>query len=139
MEMIMRDKVVQAPFGQMPDGAPVSLYTLTNANGMVAKIIDYGAIIAELHAPDRDGVLADVVLGFDTLDPYLGEHPYFGSLIGRYANRIAGGRFELDGHVYTLERNNGPNHLHGGSHGFHRVVWGARELEATDGPSLELT
>jgi aldose 1-epimerase len=123
MEMIMRDKVVQAPFGQMPDGAPVSLYTLTNANGMVAKIIDYGAIIAELHAPDRDGVLADVVLGFDTLDPYLGEHPYFGSLIGRYANRIARGRFELDGDIFQLDINDGPNHLHGGRMGFHKVKW----------------
>jgi aldose 1-epimerase len=123
MENRMRDKVVQAPFGQMPDGTPVSLYTLTNANGMVAKITDYGGIITELHAPDRDGMLADVVLGFETLDPYFGEHPYFGALIGRYANRIARGRFELDGQDYQLDVNDGIHHLHGGRMGFHRVKW----------------
>jgi aldose 1-epimerase len=122
----MRDKLMPSPFGQMPDGAPVSLFTLTNANGMVAKITDYGGIVTELHAPDRNGVLADVVLGFDTLEPYFGEHPYFGSLIGRYGNRIARGRFELDGQTFQLDVNDGPNHLHGGRNGFHKVKWTPR-------------
>jgi aldose 1-epimerase len=130
----MRDKVAQAPFGQMPDGVPVGLYTLTNANGMVAKICDYGGIITELHAPDRNGVLADVVLGFDALDPYFGEHPYFGALIGRYANRIAGGRFQLDGQSWQLDVNDGAHHLHGGRMGFHKVKWNA--LADPDGLTL---
>jgi aldose 1-epimerase len=125
MEKIMRAKVVQSPFGQMPDGTPVSRYSLTNTHGMVAKIIDYGGIITELHAPDRHGVLADVVLGFDTLDPYFGEHPYFGALIGRYGNRIAGASFELDGQTFQLDVNDGAHHLHGGHKGFHKVNWTA--------------
>jgi aldose 1-epimerase len=125
METIMRDKVVKSPFGELPDGAEVSLYTLVNAHGMMAKITDFGAIITELHVPDRDGVLADVVLGFDTLAPYLAANPYFGAVIGRYANRIAGGRFELDGEAFQLDVNNGANHLHGGAHGFHTVLWQA--------------
>jgi aldose 1-epimerase len=122
----MRETVHKAPFGQMPDGAAVSLFTLTNAHGMVAKITDFGAIVTELHVPGRDGVLADVVLGFDALDPYLGEHPYFGALIGRYGNRIAGARFELDGETFQLDMNDGANHLHGGRGGFHKVKWTAQ-------------
>jgi len=117
--------ITQAPFGHLPDGTEASLYTLTNANGMVARITDFGGIITELHAPDRDGVLADVVLGFDTLDPYLGECPYFGALIGRYGNRIARGRFVLDGKVYQLDTNDGRNHLHGGTVGFDKRQWDA--------------
>jgi aldose 1-epimerase len=122
----MHDKVVQAPFGQMPDGADVSQFTLANAHGMVAKVIDFGAIVTALHVPGRDGVLADVVLGFDSLDPYLAEHPYFGALIGRYGNRIAGGRFELGGATVQLDVNDGANHLHGGSRGFHKAKWHAQ-------------
>jgi aldose 1-epimerase len=125
MEAIMRGRVVKSPFGQLPDGAEVSLYTLVNAHGMVAKITDFGAFITELHLPDRDGVLADVVLGFDNLAPYLGPHPYFGATIGRYGNRIAGGRFELDGETFQLDVNDGANHLHGGARGFHTVLWQA--------------
>lgn len=113
------------PFGRLADGSAVSLFTLTNADGLVARITDYGGIITELHTRDRDGVLADIVLGFDNLAPYLGEHPYFGALIGRYANRIAGGRFLLDGANYQLDVNNGPNHLHGGRIGLHNVQWEA--------------
>jgi len=122
----MQDKMLQAPFGQMPDGAAVSQFTLTNANGMVAKIIDFGAIVTELHAPDRDGVLADVVLGFTTLEPYLADNPYFGALIGRYGNRIAGARFALDGDTFELDANDGANSLHGGVAGFHKVKWHAQ-------------
>ena len=130
----MHDKVQQTPFGQMPDGTAVSLYTLTNANGMVAKITDFGAIVTELHVLDRAGRLADVVLGFDSLAPYLNAHPYFGALIGRYGNRIAAGSFSLDGATHQLDINDGTNHLHGGVGGFHRVLWSARP--DADGLSL---
>ncbi|RZA31531.1 MAG: galactose mutarotase [Lysobacteraceae bacterium] len=121
----MPSSITQAPFGQLPDGQAVTQFTLTNANGLVARIIDFGGIITELHAPDRDGRLADVVLGFDTLEPYLGAHPYFGALIGRFGNRIAKGRFSLDGRDYALSANDGDNHLHGGAGGFHKVKWQA--------------
>src|SRR5690606_4478635 len=90
------------PFGQLPDGRPVECHTLKNAKGMEARILTYGGILQSLLVPDRDGNLADVVLGFDTLEPYLGEHPYFGALIGRYANRIAEGKFTLDNLTYDL-------------------------------------
>lgn len=134
----MRDTVHKVPFGQMPDGAAVSLFTLTNAHGMMAKITDFGAIITELHVPGRDGVLADVVLGFDSLDPYLGENPYFGALIGRCCNRIAGARFELDGETHQLDMNDGANHLHGGGRGFHKVKWTAQADADADGDGLTL-
>jgi aldose 1-epimerase len=98
------------------------LYTLTNAHGMKAKIITYGGIITELDAPDRDGKMGDVVLGFDNLQSYLAGSPYFGALIGRVANRVAKGRFTLDGREYKLFVNNGPNALHGGEKGFDKVV-----------------
>ncbi|MFC0250634.1 aldose epimerase family protein [Massilia consociata] len=130
----MRTAITQAPFGELPDGEAITQFTLTNANGLVAKIIDFGGIITELHAPDREGRLADVVLGFDTLEPYLGDSPYFGALIGRYGNRIAKGRFTLDGREYQLPTNNGNNHLHGGAPGFDKVKWTA----TVDGDSLRL-
>jgi len=109
----------------MPDGTPVSLYALRNRAGMTVEVIDYGAIITRILAPARDGSFADVVLGFDGLPPYLARHPYFGALVGRYANRIAGGRFELDGQRIQLDINEPPNHLHGGSRGFDRFLWTA--------------
>jgi aldose 1-epimerase len=99
---------------------------LTNANGLVAKITNYGTIITELHTKDRQGKLGDIVHGFDTLEPYLKGHPYFGCTVGRFANRIAKGKFTLDGKTYTLAVNNGPNHLHGGLKGFDKVVWKAQ-------------
>src|SRR4030081_111965 len=114
----MQEKTRQAPFGQMPDGAVVNQFTLTNAHGMAAKIIDFGAIVTELHVPGRDGVAADVVLGFDTLEASRAETPYFGALIGRYGNRIANARFELDGETFELDANDGANTLHGGAKGF---------------------
>ena len=122
----MQAPIQQAPFGTLPDGRQVSIFTLANAQGMTVRILDFGGIITEIHVPDHAGVFADVALGFDTLDPYRGDSPYFGALIGRYGNRIAGGRFTLDGQHYQLPVNNGKNHLHGGAPGFDRVLWQAR-------------
>jgi aldose 1-epimerase len=118
--------IQQAPFAQLPDGAQVQVFTLANAAGMTVRILDFGGIITEIHVPDRDGVFADVALGFDTLEPYRGDSPYFGALIGRYGNRIAAGRFTLDGQEFALPVNNGKNHLHGGVPGFDRVLWRSR-------------
>jgi aldose 1-epimerase len=121
----MRASVRKSAFGKLPDGTAVTLYTLTNANGLTAKVATYGTIITELHVPDRDGKPGDIVLGFDNLAQYLKGHPYFGCTVGRVANRIAKGRFMLDGKTYALAINNGPNHLHGGLKGFDKVVWKA--------------
>jgi aldose 1-epimerase len=115
--------LTEAPFGRLPDGAAVRLFTLTNARGMVVKVSEFGAIITSVLVPDRAGALADVVHGFDELAPYLGPCEYFGAVIGRYGNRIANGRFVLDGAPVQLDVNNGPNHLHGGELGFHRRLW----------------
>lgn len=121
--------VVRSDFGTMPDGRVVELFTLTNPSGIEVRAIEYGGIIISLLTPDRTGQLGDIVLGFDTLDPYLAGTPYFGAIIGRYGNRIAGGRFTLDGETYQLARNDGPNHLHGGEQGFDKVVWEGRPFE----------
>jgi aldose 1-epimerase len=118
--------IIRAPFGQLPDGRTASLFTLDNGAGMVATISDFGGVITALHVPDRAGATRNVVLGFDTLAPYLADSPYLGALVGRYGNRIAGGRFTLDGKVHQLDVNNGPNHLHGGVRGFDKVLWDAR-------------
>ncbi|MGH8855535.1 MAG: aldose epimerase family protein [Telluria sp.] len=131
----MHTRITQAPFGQLPDGDTITQFTLTNANGLVARIIDFGGVVTELHAPGRDGKFADVVLGFDTLESYLADSPYFGALIGRYGNRIAKGRFTLDGKEFLLPTNNGNNHLHGGAPGFDKVKWDA----IVDGDSLQLS
>jgi aldose 1-epimerase len=114
----------KAAYGKAPDGTAVTAHTLTNANGLKVKILDYGATIAELWVPDRDGKLADVVLGFDDMKGWTGPgNPYFGCIVGRYANRIAKGKFSLEGKEYTLAVNNGPNALHGGKKGFDKRVW----------------
>jgi len=118
----MTSSIQRAAFGALADGTPVELFTLTNANGLVAKITNYGTIITELHVPDRHGRPGDVVLGFDNLAQYLKGHPCFGCTVGRVANRIAGGRFTLDGKAYSLAINNGRNHLHGGLKGFDKVL-----------------
>jgi aldose 1-epimerase len=131
--------VTREVFGKMTDGTPVDLYTLTNANGVVVKISNYGGIVVSLMVPDRNGTFEDVVLGFDTLQDYVERSPYFGSIVGRYANRIAQGRFTLDGVAYTLAQNDGQNHLHGGIQGFDKVVWNARPVERDDAVALELT
>lgn len=117
-------------FGQMPDGTQIDLFTLTNPNGIRARIMTYGATLVSLETPDRDGNLTDIMLGFDTLEGYLTDHPYFGVIVGRYANRIGKGKFTLDGVEYTLATNNGENHLHGGIKGFDKVVWKLEEIKA---------
>src|SRR5918994_7618512 len=106
--------IAQQIFGQMPDGGNVALYTLANEHGVEARIMNYGGTLVSLRAPDRNGVQADIVLGFDEFAPYLSQHPYFGALIGRYANRIAGASFRIDDNIYRLSTNEGHNHLHGG-------------------------
>ncbi len=121
----MNPNTQKSSFGKLADGTPVELFTLTNTHGLVAKITNYGTIITELHVPDRNGKLGDVVLGFDNLDQYLKGHPCFGCTVGRVANRIANGRFTLDGKTYVLAINNGPNHLHGGIKGFDKALWKA--------------
>jgi len=130
--------IKRSVFGKMPDGQEVHLYTLTNANGMQVAITNYGGRIVSILAPDRNGKMADVVLGFDNLQGYLDTHTYFGALIGRYGNRIGGAKFTLDGKVYHLPANNGPNSLHGGTKGFDQRVWTAKEIPG-DEPGLELT
>jgi aldose 1-epimerase len=124
--------VTVAPFGKTPDGKAVEGYTLTNVRGMVVRAITYGAIIQTIRVPDRSGKLADVTLGYDSLQGYLTTSPYFGAVVGRYANRIARGRFALEGRTYRLATNNGPNHLHGGLKGYDKVVWGAESFQRGD-------
>lgn len=127
------------PWGKTPAGEHVQLYTLTNSTGAEVRIATYGGIVVSLTVPDNSGVLGDVVLGFDSLEGYLGEQPYFGALIGRYGNRIAKGRFVIDGKTYSIATNNGPNGLHGGPTGFNRRVWTAAPFDAEDGQGLALT
>jgi aldose 1-epimerase len=134
----MTAKIAKSKFGNLPDGTAIEQYTLHGAGGAFCKIINCGAIVTELHVPDKNGKLGDVVLGFDNLAQYLGKHPYFGAICGRYANRIAKGKFTLDGTTYSLAINNGPNHLHGGLRGFDKVVWKATVIESADGPALKL-
>jgi aldose 1-epimerase len=131
--------ITRSDFGKTQDGAAAHLFTLTNKNGLVVKITDYGGIVTEIQAPDRDGKLDNVVLGFDSLDNYLAGHPFFGAIAGRYANRIAKGKFTLDGKEYTLATNNGPNHLHGGAVGFDKRIWQAEPVESATAPGLKLT
>jgi aldose 1-epimerase len=131
--------IEQAPFGTAPDGAALSLYTLRNRNGMTVRITDWGGIITAIEVPGRDGTSADVTFGFDHPQPYFGDSPYFGALIGRYGNRIAGGRFTLDGQAYQLDTNNGPNHLHGGVTGFDKVIWQATPLVTDGAARLQLS
>ena len=126
-------------FGQTDDKTPVDLYTLTNTNGMEARITNYGATLVGLMVVDRYGNTGDVTLGYDSLQEYINGPCYFGCIAGRYANRIAGGRLSLNDTAYILAQNDGDNHLHGGNHGFDKVVWQAREIENDDGPGLELT
>src|SRR5262245_59886117 len=132
-------KISKESFGKTADGESVDIYTLTNRNGMQAKITNYGGIVVSLTAPDREGKFADVVLGFNDLDSYLKGHPYFGAIVGRYGNRIAKGRFSLNGTEYKLAVNNGENHLHGGIKGFDKVVWTAKSMKTKVGPAVSLT
>ena len=121
-------KVQKQPFGRTPDGTAVEIYTLTNDKGLKARVMTYGATLVSLEVPDRTGRPGDIVLGYDTLDEYIKNNPYFGSVVGRYGNRIAKGRFTLDGATYQLATNNGENHLHGGIKGYDKVVWKAEPI-----------
>ena len=123
----------------MAGETPVQLHTLTNRHGLVARITNYGAILTELHVPDRTGALADIVLGFDNLDAYIAGHPYFGAIVGRVANRIGNAQFTLEGRTYPLDANDTPHHLHGGRRGWDKVVWTASRRDTDQGPALELT
>ena len=120
-------KISSRPFGKTPDGAQVDLYTLTNVKGAEAIISTYGGAIVSLKVPDRNGVMGDIVLGFDKFEDYLKPEPYFGAIIGRYANRIAHGKFTLSGVEYKLAKNDGDNALHGGIRGFDKRLWTAKE------------
>ena len=135
-------------FGKMPEikdekkkggGERVTEYTLTNRNGMIVKCIEYGAIITQIHVPDKDGKFADVALGFDKLEDYLKGHPYFGSNAGRCANRIAKGKFKIDDVEYTLATNNDANHLHGGKEGFDKKYWKGEPFLGATGPGVKFT
>jgi aldose 1-epimerase len=130
--------IQSASFGRAGN-ANVQIYTLTNAHGIEARIMTYGAALVSLRTPDRTGQFKNIILGFDALEPYLAGVPYFGATVGRYANRIADGRFTVDGTSYQLPRNNGRNSLHGGNRGFDKRVWQAQPIESPQGPALRLT
>ncbi|HZT21718.1 MAG TPA: aldose epimerase family protein [Verrucomicrobiae bacterium] len=133
------DTITKAPFGQMPDGRTVDIYTLRNSKGAEACILTYGGIVQKLTMPDRNGQFADIVLGFDNLQDYINKSPYFGALIGRFGNRIGGGQFTLDGHTYILPKNDHGNTLHGGLQGFDKRLWKVVKADVgPDGPELEL-
>jgi aldose 1-epimerase len=131
--------ITRSEFGRTPDGHVALLYTLTNPNGVVLKLTNYGARITELHVPDRNGKLADVTLGFDQFAGYLGDQPYFGTIVGRVSNRIARGRFQLEGKTYQLTINNGHNTLHGGKAGIDRALWKSSPIERKDGPGIDFS
>ena len=126
-------------FGKTNDGERVEIFTLTNGHGLKAKVTTWGAGLVEMDVPDRRGVLADVTLGFDRLDGYLTRHPHFGVIAGRYANRIAHGKFTLDGVAYTLAKNSDPNHLHGGTRGFDQRLWRGEMLRAENAVRFSYT
>ena len=126
-------------FGKLPDGREVYQYTLMNKSGAILKVINFGAIVTSLTVPDRNGKYDDVVLGYDSLQEYIKGQSYFGAIVGRYGNRIGKGQFTLEGKKYKLATNNGPNHLHGGNIGFSKVLWDAKTVQDSAGPSLELT
>ena len=132
-------KITKAPFGKTGDGQAVDLYTLSNPSGMKAKITNYGGIVTELHVPDKNGDNGDVVLGYDKLSSYIEASPYFGCITGRYANRIAKGRFTIDGNEYKLATNNGDNHLHGGVAGLDKKVWSAKEVKGVGRAGIEFS
>ena len=126
------------PFGQLPDGQAVTQYTMTNARGASVSVIDYGGIVTSILVPDKNGRLDDVALGFDHLGGYLADNGCMGDTVGRYGNRIAAGRFTLDGVTYQLACNNGANHLHGGNVGFSQKMWAITPIEGVDGDQLRM-
>jgi len=143
IKQLTKPGITMEPFGTY-NGQSVESYTLTNNNGVMMKVITYGGIITELHVPDKNGTMGDVVLGFDQLENYISpeykrNNPYFGAIIGRYCTRIAKGKFTLDGVEYKLNTNDGENHLHGGNIGFNAVIWNTKPVESVNGYALELT
>ena len=132
-------RISSALFGELPDGQKITRYTLENKSGASVEILDLGGIIVSLNVPDRDGKLNDIVLGLDDPAQYLNESPYFGAIVGRYANRIAKGKFSLEGTDYSLAVNNGPNALHGGLVGFDKKIWNVEPFEGADHAGLSLT
>ncbi|HEY3394184.1 MAG TPA: aldose epimerase family protein [Lacipirellulaceae bacterium] len=132
-------KLEKAPFGKLEDGREVTQFSLANANGLTMKLINYGAIVVSLETPDRNGKKANINLGFPNLAGYQERHPYFGSTVGRYANRIAGAKFTLDGKEYTLFANNNGNHLHGGEKGLDKVLWKAEPMQTDDAVGVKFT
>ena len=134
-----KQHIKKESFGKTPDAREVDVYTLTNKNGVEARIMTYGGIVLSLKVPDRTGKQGDIVLGYDNLESYVKNNgPYFGAIIGRYGNRIAKGAFSLNGHHYNLARNNGENHLHGGIKGFDKVVWKGKEVKRVNGVAVSL-
>ena len=131
--------LVRSPFGVLPSGDSIHVYTLTNKSGLEMRVIDYGGLIISLKTPDKTGALGDIVLGYDNIDGYLKSTPYFGALVGRYANRIARGAFTLDGKRYALAVNNGVNALHGGVKGFDKVMWTSEPKVDSTGVGVVLT
>ena len=131
--------LTEAPFGTLADGGKVTLYTLTNASGAEVKIINLGAIVVSLKVPDKTGTLRDVVLGYDDLAGYVADKSFIGTVVGRYGNRIAAGKFTVDGKSYQLDLNDGPNHLHGGKQGIYKKLWQSAPLKSKDGPAVKLT
>ena len=135
----MKEKITKSSFGFIPDGKEVELFTIVNSHGLKMTVMTYGATVVSLEVPDRNGKLMDVVLGYDSLSGYIRNSPYFGATVGRYANRIAKGRFALYGTVYKLAVNNGVNALHGGVKGFDKVVWNADVIEEDGATGIILT
>lgn len=129
--------IMQQPYGTLEDGRTATLYTLTNANGLTAKVTDFGAILVSLEVPDRDGKLGDITMGYDTLEGWVQDTSYMGATVGRYGNRIDEGKFTLDGQTYQLAINNDPNHLHGGAVGFNKKLWQATPITTEKGPGVE--
>lgn len=131
--------IEKSVYGKTKAGDSATLYTCTNASGLVLRLTDYGATVVSVETPDRSGKVANITLGFKSLDGYLQRHPYFGATVGRYGNRIANGKFTLDGKEYKLATNNGPNHLHGGIKGFDAVMWKAEEIKTTNAVGVKFT
>jgi aldose 1-epimerase len=134
-----KQQIAIKSFGTMPDAREVKMFTLANNQGISMNVINYGGIIVSLNVPDKNGKIEDVVLGYDSLSHYIRNNPYFGALIGRYGNRIAKGKFFLDGKSYQLATNNDPNHLHGGVNGFDKVFWNIEPIDTAAGNALRLT
>jgi aldose 1-epimerase len=131
--------IVKERFGQTPDDKQADLYSLTNANGLKAKVTNFGAILVSMEVPDKNGNLTDVTLGYDTLDRYIKRSNFFGATVGRYANRIGGARFVLNGTEYKLTANSGSNHIHGGTKGFNAVVWDAKEIKTENSVGVTMS